>query len=90
MTHALRRTVGPFAAGTRINVRNENSDGSFEVEVVMAPNATVKWDDMIFDIDAKDVVELRNKADVVSATSRTERRAFLKNLFGPTSPTKGT
>jgi hypothetical protein len=88
MTHALRKTEGPFAAGTRVEVRGENRDGTLTVEVMVDANHTIGIDELVFDIDAKDVVKLRNKTDVVSSTSRPERREFLNKLFEGTKDVK--
>jgi hypothetical protein len=85
MAHALRRTVGPFAAGTRVWINNDNNDGtcniSVEVPEPIDRTSTYSRDDMVFDIEKSELVELRSRSDEVPQVSRQKRRAFLGKLF---------
>ncbi len=90
MTHVLRTSIGPFSAGTRTQIISDNpQDKTYTVEVkVPEPNKSqgfnYSFEDLVFDIDKDDLVELRNRSDVISSVSRQKRRAFLSQLFAKT------
>lgn len=81
MTHALRKSEGPFAAGTRVKVLSENSDGTYTVEVLVTETASINVDEMVFDIEKGDVVKLRERTGEVPTVTREQRRKVLNNLF---------
>lgn len=80
-TYVLRKSVGPFSSGTRVNVTENPSDGSIQVEVLAKSD---QYEDLVFDADWSDVVKLRNRTDMVPEVSGKERRAALRQLFGDT------
>lgn len=95
MAHVLRKSVGPFSAGTHIKVYEQNADGSFPVEVlVKEPDSEAKdnsydYEDMTFDCEAELILEIRNKVDEVPIHNRRSRRAsarkvadFINNKLG--------
>lgn len=75
MPHALRKSTGPFSAGTRvIIVSGPNSDKTYTVEIPLKPNQNFDYDDLIFDVDSNELVELRSHVDVVPKLNRRSRR----------------
>lgn len=92
--YALRKSVGPFSAGTRVRILSDNlQDKTYTIEL-QVPNPkketghNYSYEDLVFDIDKTEIVELRNRMDNVPATTRQKRRAFLKTLFGGTSESR--
>lgn len=82
MNYALRKSTGPFAAGTRVKLINDNnSDGTVTVEVQCEPNETFFVDELVFDIEPHMIVELRNRTYAVPALNRKDRRQFTNKLF---------
>lgn len=80
MPYMLRKSKGPFSAGTRVDV-TENQDGSITVEVI---GRTKHPEDEVFDADWDDVVKLRSRTDTVPSVTRQARKDALKKLFGET------
>lgn len=86
MPHALRTSIGPFSAGTRVNVLQDNHDGTVQIEVLLSKpkgekTASYDFEDLVFDIEKVELVELRNRVDEVPKMSRKNRRKFLTRLF---------
>lgn len=86
MPHALKKSVGPFSAGTRVNINNDNNDGTVNIEVIAPEPEGIKedsysYEDLVFDIEKSDLVELRSRSENINKTTRKERRTFLSNLF---------
>jgi hypothetical protein len=59
--YVLRRTVGPFSAGTRMNVLSKNQDGTMTVEYPGKTNDTIGPEDCVFDCDPGLLVKLRRR-----------------------------
>lgn len=77
MTHALSKSVGPWSAGTRVEVINNNRDGTYTVEVphIKASKETgIEHEDLLFDIESECVVELRRRSMPAQTNTRKERR----------------
>lgn len=82
MTLVLRKSVGPFSAGTRVHV----IDPKVSPGVVLVEPDCVPFDsDNYLEIHVDDLVERRNQEDQVPATNRAERRRFLNKLFNVAS-----
>lgn len=95
MTHVLRKSVGPFSAGTRVIVISDNDDKTVTVEVIAHEPDKNKgynysFEDLVFDIDKHLIVKQRNRVDVIPSVSRKKRRVFLKGLFAGTQSTTAT
>jgi len=59
--YVLRKTVGPFSAGTRMLVRSKNQDKSLTVEYPGKTNDTIGPEDCVFDCDRDLLVKLRRR-----------------------------
>lgn len=90
MPHALRKSYGPFSAGTRIDILCENDDKTCQVQVLLEYPASRNYDleEQVFDVPFEDIVSLRPKTDSVPVRSRRERRAVINELFAGTKPSR--
>lgn len=80
-THALRKSVGPWSAGTAVDIISNNHDGTYTVEILAGrPNekAGVEFEDLVFDIEADYIVELRPRTREDPKNNRRERRAGMR------------
>lgn len=78
MTHALRSSVGPWSGGTAVHVIQDNYDGTVNVEiphVKPSKQTGIDYEDLVFDIDKSEVVELRSRTREAPKSTRRERRA---------------
>lgn len=66
---ALRRSVGPYSAGTRVMIITQDREGICVRPIVGDPDA----DDYI-DVQKDDLVKLRDRVDEIPAENRTRRR----------------
>ena len=85
-TYALRSSVGPFSAGTRVNINSDNDDGTMQISVLVPDPKGEKsdsydYEDMVFNIEMSELVELRPRSENVPTVNRHKRREFLRRLF---------
>lgn len=80
-THVLRKGVGPFSAGTAVEIASDNHDGTCTIEiphVKPSKEAGVEFEDLVFDIEIEYIQELRPRTREYDHTTRKDRRAGMK------------
>lgn len=77
-THVLNKSVGPWSAGTAIDIVGNNHDGTYTVEIVgIQPDEKkgIDYEDLLFDIESEYITELRPRTRLDKYPNRSERRA---------------
>lgn len=73
----LRKSVGPYSAGTRVVIENKYDDGTVDLSLY----GDVRVYDELLAVSANDLVELRERSSIAKVNNRRERRKTDPNVI---------